>query len=160
MSPRAFAKRDIYLRMTAWLFQAVSSLKTWMLWGKGLASLKTWAVNWCLFPIRTCGSLGWTAVSWVMAAIKVIQLRRAAREAALSPTLFPPPFFTTVPTNPFACRTKEVSSILTTKGGRPSGAAASAKFIHCQKTIASQGAKNGAARRTQKWTLSLPKKKT
>ena len=41
-----------------------------------------------------------------------------------------PKVLTTVPTNPLACRTTAVSSMLISKGGRWAGAAAQAALIH------------------------------
>ena len=45
--------------------------------------------------------------------------------------------------------------MLITKGGRPSGAAANAKFIHWKKTQSLRGSKNGAVTRPQKVTRIL-----
>ena len=80
----------------------------------------TWAVNWCLLPIKICGSLGWMAVSWVMLAMKVMQLRRSPKEPGSPALIIPAGYFTMVPTNPLVCRTTDVSTMLITKGGRPS----------------------------------------
>jgi len=76
-----------------------------------------------------------------MLAMKVMQLRRSPKDPGSPALIIPAGYFTMVPTNPLVCRTTDVSSMLITKGGRPSGAAANAKFIHWKKTKACEGPK-------------------
>ena len=68
-------------------------------------------------------SLGWMAVSWVM-AMKVMQLRRSPKDPGSPALIITAGYFTMVPTNLLVRRKIDVSSMLITKGGRPSGASA------------------------------------